>query len=67
MNKEQSADDPPWTDLFRVKNTLIENYFGSYPGCCNWYVEHGGVSRKHSAIEVQKYDNNIVDYSLVVD
>ena len=68
MNKEQSADDPS-VDLIRVKNMLTSTISMSYPDVvivrlcirCLW---------KHSEqleAALVKHDNNMKDYSLVVD
>ena len=66
MNKEQSADDPS-VDLIRVKNMLNSTISMSYPdviACIEIYV-----SQRIRAIEAAlvKHDNNMKDYSLVVD
>ena len=69
MNKEQSADDPS-VDLIRVKNML--NSTISYElnldvviAC----IEHKVSLEAFRAIEAAlvKHDNNMKDYSLVVD
>ena len=67
MNKEQSADDPS-VDLIRVKNMLISNSFMSYPDVVIACIEHK-VSLEAFIIEAAlvKHDNNMKDYSLVVD
>ena len=67
MNKEQSADDPS-VDLIRVKNMLNSTISMSYPdvvGC----IEHKVSLEAFRAIEAAlvKHDNNMKDYSLVVD
>ena len=70
MNKEQSADDPS-VDLIRVKNMLNSTISMSYPDvaaiAC---IEHRvSLPTSFRAIEVAlvKHDNNMKDYSLVVD
>ena len=68
MNKEQSADDPS-VDLIRVKNMLISTISVSYPDVVIACIEHK-VSLE--AIQsnwgsVGEHDNNMKDYSLVVD
>ena len=67
MNKEQSADDPS-VDLIRVKNSLIAPFLMSYPDVVIACIEHK-VSEAFRAIEAAlvKHDNNMKDYSLVVD
>ena len=69
MNKEQSVDDPS-VDLIRVKNMLNSTISMSYPDVviamavnirCLW--KHSEQLRKALA----KHDNNMKDYSLVVD
>ena len=67
MNKEQSADDPS-VDLIRVKNMLNSTISMSYPDVVIGNVEHK-VSLLSRAIEAAlvKHDNNMKDYSLVVD
>ena len=67
MNKEQSADDPS-VDLIRVKNMLNSTISMSYPvviAC----IEHKVSLEAFRAIEAAlvKHDNNMKDYSLVVD
>ena len=69
MNKEQSADDPS-VDLIRVKNMLNSTISMSYPDvviAC--MVEHKVSLEAFRAIEAAlvKHDNNMKDYSLVVD
>ena len=69
MNKEQSADDPS-VDLIRVKNMLNSTISMSYPDVVIACIEHRNCLWKHSrAIEAAlvKHDNNMKDYSLVVD
>ena len=67
MNKEQSADDPS-VDLIRVKNMLNSTISMSYPDVVIACIEHK-VSLASGAIEAAlvKHDNNMKDYSLVVD
>ena len=67
MNKEQSADDPS-VDLIRVKNMLNSTISMSYPDVVIACIEHK-VSLKHSEqlAALVKHDNNMKDYSLVVD
>ena len=67
MNKEQSADDPS-VDLIRVKNMLnstISAELGTIIAC----IEHKVSLEAFRAIEAAlvKHDNNMKDYSLVVD
>ena len=66
MNKEQSADDPS-VDLIRVKNML--NSTMSYPDVVIACIEHKVSLEAFRAIEAAlvKHDNNMKDYSLVVD
>ena len=67
MNKEQSADDPS-VDLIRVKicNSTISM---SYPDVVIACIEHKVSLETFRAIEAAlvKHDNNMKDYSLVVD
>ena len=67
MNKEQSADDPS-VDLIRVKNMLNSTISMSYPDVV-LHVEHKVSLEAFRAIEAAlvKHDNNMKDYSLVVD
>ena len=67
MNKEQSADDPS-VDLIRVKNMLNSTISMSYPDVVIACIEHK-VSLKYLYTEAAlvKHDNNMKDYSLVVD
>ena len=69
MNKEQSADDPS-VDLIRVKNMLNSTISMSYPDVVIACIEHK-VFWKHSEqlrqLKLKKHDNNMKDYSLVVD
>ena len=70
MNKEQSADDPPIVDLIRVKNmfnsTISMSYLDVVIAMC---IEHKVSLEAFRAIEAAlvKHDNNMKDYSLVVD
>ena len=69
MNKEQSADDPS-VDLIRVKNMLNSTISMSYPDVVIAYIEHKvSLEEAFRAIEAAlvKHDNNMKDYSLVVD
>ena len=69
MNKEQSADDPS-VDLIRVKNMLNSTISMSYPDVVIACIEMIRCLWKHSGvIEVALWsnDNNMKDYSLVVD
>ena len=67
MNKEQSADDP--VDLIRVKNMLNSTISMSYPDARIACIEHKVSLEAFRAIEAAlvKHDNNMKDYSLVVD
>ena len=67
MNKEQSADDPS-VDLIRVKNMLNSTISMSYPDVVIACIEHMSLEA-FRAIEAAlvKHDNNMKDYSLVVD
>ena len=66
MNKEQSADDPPWIRF--VKNMFNSTISMSYPDVVIACIEHG-FPAAIQAIEAAlvKHDNNMKDYSLVVD
>ena len=68
MNKEQSADDPS-VDLIRVKNTPAFHFSMSYPDVVIACMEHKVSLEAFRAIEAAlvKHDNNMKDYSLVVD
>ena len=69
MNKEQSADDPS-VDLIRVKNMLNSTISMSYPDVVIACIEALKVSLEaFRAIEaaLSGFDNNMKDYSLVVD
>ena len=68
MNKEQSADDPS-VDLIRVKNMLNSTISMSYPdvviACMqNWNCLWEAFKQWAALV---KHDNNMKDYSLVVD
>ena len=66
MNKEQSADDPS-VDLIRKNiNSTISM---SYPDVVIACIEHKVSLEAFRAIEAcyVKHDNNMKDYSLVVD
>ena len=69
MNKEQSADDPS-VDLIRVKNmlnsTISMKVTLMFVIAC---IEHKVSLEAFRAIEAAlvKHDNNMKDYSLVVD
>ena len=67
MNKEQSADDPS-VDLIRVKNMLNSTISMSYPDVVIMYRTQESLET-FRAIEAAlvKHDNNMKDYSLVVD
>ena len=67
MNKEQSADDPS-VDLIRV-NMLNSTISMSYPDVVIACIEHKVSLEAFRAIEATlvKHDNNMKDYSLVVD
>ena len=66
MNKEQSADDPS-VDLIRVKNMLIPLIL-QLPDVVIACIEHKVSLEAFRAIEaLVKHDNNMKDYSLVVD
>ena len=69
MNKvEQSADDPS-VDLIRVKNMLNSTISMSYPDVVNCMYRTWVLLEAFRAIEAAlvKHDNNMKDYSLVVD
>ena len=68
MNKEQSADDLS-VDLIRVKICLIAPFSMSYPDVVIACIEHKVSLEAFRAIEAAlvKHDNNMKDYSLVVD
>ena len=66
MNKEQSADDPS-VDL--IQNMPDSNHFCWYPDVVIACIEHKVSLEAFRAIEAAlvKHDNNMKDYSLVVD
>ena len=68
MNKEQSADDPS-VDLIRVKKICLIAIIMSYPDVVIACIEHKVSLEAFRAIEAAlvKHDNNMKDYSLVVD
>ena len=68
MVEEQFADDPS-VDLIRVKNSAIQHHSMSYPDVVIACIEHKVSLEAFRAIEVAlvKHDNNMKDYSLVVD
>ena len=68
MNKEQSADDPS-VDLIRVKNMSLAPFLRSYPDVVIACIEHKVSPEAFRATEAAlvKHDNNMKDYSLVVD
>ena len=67
MNKEQSADDPS-VDLIRVKNMLNSTISMSYPDVVIACIEHKvSLEVPEQLRQCQKHDNNMKDYSLVVD
>ena len=67
MNKEQSADDPS-VDLIRVKHAY-STISMSYPDVVIACIEYKVSLEAFRAIEAAlvKHDNNMKDYSLVVD
>ena len=67
MNKEQSADDPRGSDS--CKNMLNSTISMSYPDVVIACIEHKVSLEAFRAIEAAlvKHDNNMKDYSLVVD
>ena len=66
MNKEQSADDPA-VDLIRV-NMLNSTISMSYPDVVIACIEHKVSPEAFRAIKAAlRSDNNMKDYSLVVD
>ena len=66
MNKEQSADDPSVDYLAGMFNSTISM---SYPDVVIACIEHKVSLEAFRAIEAAlvKHDNNMKDYSLVVD
>ena len=69
MNKEQSADDPSVDLIHIVKNMLNSTISMSYPDVVIACIEHKVSLEAFRAIEAAlvKHDNNMKDYSLVVD
>ena len=67
MNKEQSADDPSVDSC--KKNMLNSTISMSYPDVVIACIEHKVSLEAFRAIEAAlvKHDNNMKDYSLVVD
>ena len=67
MNKEQSVDDPS-VDLIRVKN-INSNISMSYPDVVIACIEHKVFPAiwEQLRLVLVKHDNNMKDYSLVVD
>ena len=67
MNKEQSADDPSVDSP--GKNMLNSTISMSYPDVVIACIEHKVSLEAFRAIEAAlvKHDNNMKDYSLVVD
>ena len=68
MNKEQSADDPS-VDLIRVKNMLNSTISMSYPDVVIAMYRNIRCSQSTFIPEAAlvKHDNNMKDYSPVVD
>ena len=68
MNKEQSADDPS-VDLIRSKKYAYYTISMSYPDVVIACIEYKVSLEAFRAIEAAlvKHDNNMKDYSLVVD
>ena len=66
MNKEQSADDPS-VDLIRVKNMLNSTISMSYPDVVIACIEVSLEAFRAIEAALVKHDNNMKDYSLVVD
>ena len=66
MNKEQSADDPSGILIQNMLNSTISM---SYPDVVIACIEHKVSLKAFRAIEAAlvKHDNNMKDYSLVVD
>ena len=69
MNKEQSADDPSVDLILCVKNMLNSTISMSYPDVVIACIEHKVSLEAFRVIEAAlvKHDNNMKDYSLVVD
>ena len=68
MNKEQSADDPS-VDLIHYAKICLIAPFLDYPDVVIACIEHKVSLEAFRAIEAAlvKHDNNMKDYSLVVD
>ena len=68
MNKEQSADDPS-VDLIRAQKICLIAPFLGYPDVVIACIERKVSLEAFRAIEAAlvKHDNNMKDYSLVVD
>ena len=66
MNKEQSADDPS-VDLIRVKNMLNSTISMSYPDVVIACRQNMSSNNSEQLRQLVKHDNNMKDYSLVVD
>ena len=66
MNKEQSADDPS-VDLIRVKNMLNSTISMSYPDVVIACIHRCLEAFRAIEAALVKHDNNMKDYSLVVD
>ena len=64
MNKEQSADDPPW--IWFVKNMLNSTISKSYPDVVIAWQKYK-VSQSIRAIEAALVKYDMKDYSLVAD
>ena len=61
---------PPWDLIFCVKNMLNSTISMSYPDVVIACIEHKASLEAFRAIEAAllvKHDNNMKDYSLVVD
>ena len=57
----------PSVDLIRVKNMLNSTISMSYPDVVIACIEHKVSLEAFRAIDAAKHDNNMKDYSLVVD
>ena len=68
MDKEQSADDPS-VDLIRVVMAIAPFLWVTWWQICALAIEHKVSLEAFRAIEAAlvKHDNNMKDYSLVVD
>ena len=68
MNKEQSADSLS-VDLIRIKNITNSTISIEHPDVVIACIEHKVSLEAFRAIEAAlvKHDNNMKDYSLVVD